>query len=704
MDATEQLDFQEIEEGKKKARKRLIRDVSVLFAVMLSIEYLTAFYTMYTMGWLRDDRWKVFITLNILATIPFSIVMTVFCLKWARPAIEFDRTVYLKETPTIEQAEGYVRCIFDWARNGALLLIFLYSINLIVISFILWKYFKFTPTDLFFMSALKFMGAVSMSLIFYYAVKILIQIGGSMALAVEMLFAAGKYELSHFRLGITYKIFLLIFAIVTYLLTSAVLLGYTQAENIQKNQMKTDLEYWVKEIPAKLFAAGPDAQQNIHASLLGNKLSARAHLVIWGRNGEVTGGDASDIDGEEKMRIISSVSGGEIIDYNNHKIIVYMPYLKDGYFAATIGFWGETGKLFKETKFAVLILFVVTIFLSIVGTFLLVSDVNMPLKEILSFLKAIAGGDSGKRLRAYSEDEMGDFARELARTTALLESKTDHANDLLNKMMEASGAIKENSSGAHAAAEEQAAGVNEQASAVSEILNTSEEIVVSARQIAGSAFQVQQAAEKNLLSCRAGGKKAENAIEGFRSLANYVGDLADRIVLLGGDVKKITEVIVIIEEIASQINLLAFNAQLEAVGAGERGKRFGVVAGEVKRLASNTIAAAQKIRELIDSTLKASAGAVELAEKGQGIVREGTELADFIGKTLHEIEMQAGLTESAASQISLLTRQQQTSSEQMAESLSNVNSVTEQIKTNTGNVLDAMDKLLETADRLKVDF
>jgi methyl-accepting chemotaxis protein len=90
-----------------------------------------------------------------------------------------------------------------------------------------------------------------------------------------------------------------------------------------------------------------------------------------------------------------------------------------------------------------------------------------------------------------------------------------------------------------------------------------------------------------------------------------------------GSSRKISDIIGVIDEIASQTNLLALNAAVEAARAGEAGRGFGVVAAEVRGLAQRSSQAAKDIKELITSS--------------SGQVKEGVDLVDQVGAALGKI-------------------------------------------------------------------
>lgn len=109
--------------------------------------------------------------------------------------------------------------------------------------------------------------------------------------------------------------------------------------------------------------------------------------------------------------------------------------------------------------------------------------------------------------------------------------------------------------------------------------------------------------------------------------------------------RRIVEITKIITEIATQTNILAINASIEASHAGEAGAGFAVVASEIKVLAEKTATSATEIDEIIGLVAQNIQGAVEAMEKNSALTRQGME-------GMEQIKISAGQVNASNSAVS----------------------------------------------------
>ena len=141
-------------------------------------------------------------------------------------------------------------------------------------------------------------------------------------------------------------------------------------------------------------------------------------------------------------------------------------------------------------------------------------------------------------------------------------------------------------------------------------------------------------AEQASLASGNGMQAVDDAIGGMGQLKEQVQSIAEAMLDLGENSQKIGGIVDIIDEISDQTNLLALNAAIEAAGAGEAGKRFSIVANEVKRLAERTVDATGQIKALIEEIQKATNSTIMLTEEGTKGVDSASNLVARISEAL----------------------------------------------------------------------
>lgn len=271
--------------------------------------------------------------------------------------------------------------------------------------------------------------------------------------------------------------------------------------------------------------------------------------------------------------------------------------------------------------------------------------------------------------------------------TALNDSK-NHAGELLvstERLMEKNLQQVELGSELSAAAAElqttsqqQASGATEQASAVSQVSTTVEELGTTARQIAQASEHVAQAAQQTLEHLSNGQVAVDESVQAMERIRTRMKDISARVLSLGEHSQQIGEIIDLIDDISDETHLLALNAAIEAAGAGEHGRRFAVVAAEVKSLANRTLAAAKEVQGVIAEIRQATNAAVLAAEEGGKEVEHGGELAYRAGQVMDTILMMAERTAQSAAEIGMATAQQQSASEQVVEAMREIAEVARQ--------------------------
>jgi methyl-accepting chemotaxis protein len=182
-----------------------------------------------------------------------------------------------------------------------------------------------------------------------------------------------------------------------------------------------------------------------------------------------------------------------------------------------------------------------------------------------------------------------------------------------------------------------AKGSQEQAEAVNKSSDISTQLTAVIQQVSANAKNSASGADKAAAAARAGTQTVEETIEGMYGIKAKTGLAAEKVQEMGQRSGQIEAIVETIEDIASQTNLLALNAAIEAARAGEHGKGFAVVADEVRKLAEKSAAATGEIASLIKGIQQTVAEAVQAMGEGTDEVEAGMSRANKAGEALMNI-------------------------------------------------------------------
>lgn len=262
--------------------------------------------------------------------------------------------------------------------------------------------------------------------------------------------------------------------------------------------------------------------------------------------------------------------------------------------------------------------------------------------------------------------------------------------------------IQSSSSELQTTATQQATGAREQATALSEITTTISELLATSRQIAESAQRVSQISVETGNAAAAGDRVVQNAHESVGGIKRQVDLIVNHMLDLGRKSQQIGGIVDIINELTEQTNILAINATIEAAGAGESGKRFAVVADEIRKLADRVGGSTKDVRTLIEEIRAAVNSTVMATEGGSKAVDVGTREFSEVTSALGQINALVSTTTDAAREIELSTKQQTTAVEQVKIAVSNVAQVSREAEVSTVQALKTSSLLADLSRDLSL--
>jgi methyl-accepting chemotaxis protein len=243
------------------------------------------------------------------------------------------------------------------------------------------------------------------------------------------------------------------------------------------------------------------------------------------------------------------------------------------------------------------------------------------------------------------------------------------------------------------AATQQATGAKESSTSMTEISTTISELLATSRQIAESARQVAGVAEQTAGAARSGDGTVQTANDSIASIRQQVDLVVNHTLELGRKSQQIGAVLDIVSELAEQTNILAINATIEAAGAGDAGKRFAVVADEIRKLADRVAGSTKEIRTLIDDVRGAVNTTVMATETGSKAVDAGArEFAD-VASAFRQIAGMVATTTEASREIELSTKQQTTAVEQVNLAIGNTVQATKETELSLGQTMQTASRL-----------
>lgn len=299
---------------------------------------------------------------------------------------------------------------------------------------------------------------------------------------------------------------------------------------------------------------------------------------------------------------------------------------------------------------------------------------------LVSYIGRMEKGDFNFRINNTLEDEFGKVFNSACQMRLKLgESLTSVVKSYRAFDERLSSIHSKISSVAEAIADAESRSVTVSA-ASDEMVSTTADIAKNCEQASISSNESSQITTTGIHRVQDTIDKLDTQVEKSKHDAQLVKNLADQ-------AQKIGTIVQTIDDIASQTNLLALNAAIEAARAGEAGKGFAVVADEVRALASRTSASTQEITRMVsqvqtdanvaDEAMQASVKVMDgiSAETGQlhSILSEVTDKVTEVNAQITQIATAAEEQTTATSEISSNMKNITDGSKNLAQELQVVN-------------------------------
>jgi methyl-accepting chemotaxis protein len=330
---------------------------------------------------------------------------------------------------------------------------------------------------------------------------------------------------------------------------------------------------------------------------------------------------------------------------------------------------------YENAKRLILLLLGLSLALGVSLAIVITRNFTVPLQRAVQVLKNVAAGDLRDHLQVLARDEVGELADSLNHTIdslgSLMATVSSQATQVATASEQISASAGQSSESAHRQSDETA-----------QVATAMHEMSATVVEVSNNSSHAADAAREALDTARSGGKVVSETLETMRSIAASTTAVAVRITELGKSSERIGSIAEVIDDIASQTNLLALNAAIEAARAGEQGRGFAVVADEVRKLAERTAKATREIAGMIAEIQQGAREAVVAMESGSREVERGVVKTEGSGRALDNIIAMATRVGDMVAQIATAAAEQSATAELVNSSISNIAEMTSQSSNN----------------------
>ena len=294
---------------------------------------------------------------------------------------------------------------------------------------------------------------------------------------------------------------------------------------------------------------------------------------------------------------------------------------------------------------------------------------------------------------ANTAKESGDAAGQMALTIQQIADGTSQQANSINLTV---NSIEQMANAIDGVAK----GAQNQSDAINRTAEITEQLSKSILLVANNAKDGENGSRRASDVAENGSMIVKDTIDAMDLIQTKVNLSAQKVQEMGARSQEISIIVETIDDIASQTNLLALNAAIEAARAGEQGKGFAVVADEVRKLAERSGNATKEIGNLVVDIQRTVDESVKAMQEGALEVEKGVSQASKAGEALAEILQASNLVSGQVSDIATSAKQMMALSNELKTSTDSVSVVVEENTAATEEMAAGSDEITKSIENI----
>jgi methyl-accepting chemotaxis protein len=290
-----------------------------------------------------------------------------------------------------------------------------------------------------------------------------------------------------------------------------------------------------------------------------------------------------------------------------------------------------------------------------------------PVSELTGAMEQIVEhGDLTQVVRQDRDDELGRMVVYFAKLVEKLREIPVTLGVSMGSLNDAIGALVE-------ATEQQNRMLARQAASLHQTQVTAEEIRQISDTAAGRARELMRLARQAVVTSREGEDKVRQSVDSFSAVREQVEAISGQMLALNDSAQRIMDIVGTVKDFSDQSNILALNAGIEAMRAGEHGKGFSLVAREVRTLADQSLNATARVEQIMGQVTQDIARTVKTTQDGNRRIEAGAAGAKLSGEAFNSLAALSRSNTEMVSQIAEAVDQQNTGIDQIFQAVKGQN-------------------------------